>query len=457
MTKLIVVEDKQFLKLQLIPVRQKGKQFYISIVPAKYLLEIYTVEPAEYDINRESAIANSFKDDEEYFDYLVNEDKKRIDTKAFERKESINRIKEIKKFLEDEEYALFPNTIIVTCDLINDIYDVPDYLEFEGLFKLQNFNISEIGNLAYLEKRQGEYFLYIPYQSNSVLVIDGQHRLKGLKEADESIKDNYELLVAFILQFDRPIVAKLFYTINYTQKSVNKSLLYHLSGEFSREIDIITFWHEAVKILNEVKHSPFYRRIRMLGIIPQNLSQGEKELMTLSQAFLIDYLKETTSEYAKKSIHQPIFLYYYKNRDLQIEIIRFLIKYFKAVAEIMKEEWNSPKTSIISKTIGVGALIKVLHFLFIMILFDEFNGDLHEIMKVNKEFLISKLDGIKNVDFSTTGAYGGVSGAGSINKLKKDMVENIKYFSAKNYEEFLKEYRESYLIRFKKLLENKRI
>ena len=415
----ININKKQFLKLELLPVVQKGKQFYISIVPARYFLDIYTVEPAEYDVDRETVIANTFKDDKEYYDYLITEDKKRINTKAFERKESIARIKEIKSFLENEEYALFPNTIIVTCDLINDLYDIPDNLNFEELLRNQSFDINEIGNLSYLEKNQKKYFLYVPYQRNSILVIDGQHRLKGLKEADEETKNNYELLITFILQFDRPVVAKLFYTINYTQKSVNKSLLYHLSGEFSREIDIITFWHEAVKILNEIKHSPFYRRIKMLGTIPTDLSQKEKELMTLSQGFLIDYLKETTSEYAKKSIHKPIFLYYYKNKDLQIEIIRFLIKYFKAVAEIMKEEWDSPKTSIISKTIGVGALIKVLHFLFIKVLFDEFKGDFNKSIKVNKDFLISKLKGIESIDFSSTGIYGGVTSAGGINKLKK--------------------------------------
>lgn len=455
--KLISFKNKNFLRVELIPVYQKGKRFFVSIIPAKYFLELYTVEPAQYDINRESAIANSFEDDREYFEYLLKEDKKRIDAKAFERKESKTRIKEIKKFLETEEYALFPNTIIATCDLLNDKYALQDDLKFAEIVEHSIINLSEIGSLSFLERNTDNYFLYLPYIKNSILIIDGQHRLKGLKESDESVINNYELLVTFILQFERSVIAKLFYTINYTQKSVNKSLLYHLSGEFSRDIDVITFWHEAVKLLNELKHSPFYRRIKMLGTIPKDLSPKEKELMTLSQAFLIDYLKETTSDYAKRSIHQPIFLYYYRRAEMQIEIIRFLIKYFKAIAEIMKEDWNSPKTSIISKTVGVGALIKMLHFLFIKILFDEFNGDLDKIAKIDTNFFIQKLDGIKNVDFSTSGAYGGVGSAGSVNKLKKELIERIKYFSAENYDSFLIEYKQKYLEKFRKLLKDKKL
>ena len=142
---------------------------------------------------------------------------------------------------------------------------------------------------------------------------------------------------------------------------------------------------------------------------------------------------------------------------MQIEIIRFLIRYFKAVSEIMKEEWNSPRTSIISKTVGVGALIKMLHFLFIKILFDEFDGDLDKIVKIDTEFFIQKLDGIKNVDFSTSGAYGGVGSAGSVNKLKKELIEKIKYFSAENYDNFLKEYKQKYLEEFKQLLRNEKL
>jgi DGQHR domain-containing protein len=440
--------DQEFLKVRLMPVMQKAKKFYLAIIPAKEFLELYTVEPAEYDIEKQAVFALSFTDDKDYYDYLIDEDKKKIDTKAFERKENLKRVKEISNFLNTEEYALFPNSIIATCDLINDLYDIEPDRRFDDLAE-KDLRPGEVRNLSYLEISNGSYFLYIPCVKNSILIIDGQHRLKGLKNAGQSVKDNYDLLVSFIIQFDRPVLAKLFYTINYTQKSVNKSLLYHLSGEFSREIDVITFWHETVRMLNELKDSPFFKRVKMLGAIPEGTPPEEKKLMTVSQAFLIDYLKNTTTGQAKESIHLPIFLHYYKHRNLQIEIIRFLIKYFKAVTTIKEKEWKNPEMSMVSKTLGVGALIRVLHFLFVKMYIDEFDKDPLRIKTVTVEHLVKKLKGLEKIDFSAGGEFGGVSSAGSLNKLKKKMIETIEYFGADNYDNFLDSYKKAYWKEFK--------
>lgn len=444
--------NRKFLKLELIPVSQKEKQFYITKIPAKYFLDLYTVEPAEYDLEKEIAFASEFTDDKDYYQYLTTEDREQIELKAFERKENKNRVKEIKDFLINEEYPLFPNTIIVTCDLINDFINVSPETKFDDIIKHLNESDKE-KNLSFLELRNEKYFLYIPYIKNSILIIDGQHRVRGLEEVkDKPFIENFDLLVSFIIGFDRSILAKLFYTINYTQKSVNKSLLYHLSGEFSLELDEITFMHETVKILNELEYSPFYKRIKMLGTIPKDISQLDKDKMTISQAFFIDYLVGTISERSYRSIHKPIFLYYYKQKNLQIKIIRFIIRYFNSIKEIFKSDWDSPKSSVISKTISVGAFLRVLHFFFIKLFIDEFNMDHKKIIEISKEEIIKKLKGVEKIDFSNKGEYGGVGGAGSLNKLKKDLILNIEYFEASNYEEFLKLFKINYLNKFQNLM-----
>lgn len=448
MTEKVTRFEKEFLKVELISQSQKGKRFYVGRIPAKHFLELFTVEPAEYDIEEQIASAKKFPDDRGYYNYLIGSLGKKIETRAFERKEEKSRISQIRNFLNDEEYALFPNTIIVSCDLINDVLSIPEGTRFEDLKDFKDV-LDENPLFSFLDSSGENSNLYIPYLRNSILIIDGQHRVKGLQEAKKETIDGYDLLVSFIIGYDRAVIAKLFYTINYTQKSVSKSLLYHLSGEFSSELDEMTFLHETAKILNELDYSPFYKRIKMLGSIPGNIPEEERKKMTISQAFLIDYLKMTISKSAERSIYQPIFLHYYENKNLQIEIIRFLLRYFSAVRKVREQDWNDPENSVICKTIGVGALIRVLHFLFVKMFVDEFPKDPLRIKKVTTRDLISNLDGIQQIDFSKEGEFGGVGSAGSLNRLKEKIIEKMAYFGRDSYGDFLVKYRDNYLAPFK--------
>lgn len=441
--------DTSFLKVKLEPIEQKGKKFHIAKMKANHFLHLYTVEPAKYDIAKQTALASRFTDDKDYYNFLIKKDKNRLKKEPFERPDSKERIREIKDFLNREEYAFFPNTIIVTCDLINYSFMFPDDKIFSDLNNDEVDFLKE-SKLSFLEKSESETILYIPYQEDSLVIIDGQHRVKGLEQSSEDVKNEYELLVAFIIEVDRSIVAKQFYTINYHQKPVNKSLLYHLSGEFSDELNEITFLHEAVKILNEIEYSPFFKRIKMLGIIPKDLEPEEKEKMTISQAFLIDYLKRTIVKSAKGSIYTPIFLYYFKNKDLQIEIIRFLIKYFEAIKGLKPHDWDNPQESIICKTIGVGAFIRVLHFIFVKIFIDKFNEQPDKIKGLKVNDLKSIMEGIEDIDFSKEGQFGGIASAGSLNKLKENIIEKVDYLEGTTYADFLSNFKESYLNKFKK-------
>ncbi|MBA3066411.1 DGQHR domain-containing protein [bacterium] len=437
---------KEYLKVELIQITQKNKKFYISKISAKRFLKIYTVEPAEYDIERQANFASSFEDDREYYEHLMNNDKERINKKSFQRPSNDTRVSEIKNFLNTNEIGLFPNSIIVTCDLLNDKIGECN-IAFNEVDSFENRPKS-----AYLEEIDNNIFLYIPYQKDSVLVIDGQHRLLGLKAASKEVTEDYELIITFIIGFDRSIVANLFYTINYTQKSVNKSVLYHLMGEFSREIDKMAFMHGTIKILNEIEESALYKRIKMLGNVPKSLSNEVRKQMTISQAFLIDYLIGYISKEAKNSIHQPIFYYYYKSENMRIEIIQFLLKYFDSIREALPEQWDNVDEYILTKTVGLGACIKLLPFLYVKMFIDEYQMDPKKIVQINVNTLKNHLKGIETINFSKSGEYGSVGSAGSLNKLKKQLIENIDFFQADNYEDFLRVFKENYLSKYKKWL-----
>jgi len=445
----VEIGRNSFLKIEVIPVRQKNKLFYVGKVPAEFLLDIYTVEPAEYDANKAASLAETFRDDEEYSEFRLDIDRKEsdIDAGAFERKLDISRVNQITRFLNKDIYALFPNTIIVTCDLINESVDIPLGTKIADIADLIS---GERENLAFLEKTEIEEksALYLPRGKKAVLVIDGQHRLRGLEKAAKEVIDNYDVLVSFIVGFDRAVVAKLFYTINYTQKAVNKSLLYHLSGEFSHKLDETTFLHEVVRVLNEVSKSPFYKRIKMLGTVDPTISPELKEKMTISQAFLIDYLLKTISGDGKAGLYPPIFLPYYRDEKMQFEIIRFLMDYFTAVKQLNAGSWENPSQSMICKTIGVGAFIRVMYFLFVKMFIEEFNHDPSKIKAITTNELVAKLDGVQRINYRSDGPYGKVASGGSLNKLKNEIIEKASYFATPDYNQFVVDYRNRYLPQF---------
>ena len=417
-------ELKYHLRTELLQVSQGGNTFFIGVVPANFLLNTFTVNPVEYDYEKEASVMDNFPDMKDYFEKSLKEKKETMESKGFQRTADPKRAKQIAKFLDTEEYPFFPNSIITSLELgeyIKQNNEIKNDANFEKI-------LADNKDFSVLFEMNDRFELYLTKRAKSVLIIDGQHRLEGLQQAGEVVK-NYDLIVSFLLDFDRSVIAKQFYTINYSQKSVNKSLLYHLTGEFSQDLDEITFLHEAVKLLNETEKSPFFKRIKMLGSAPKYLSKEVRQKMTLSQAFLIDYLLYSIKNRKANSVIQPIFKYYFDNS--KYDIVRFLISYFTAVRKIFPE-WDYPEKSILSKTIGVGALLKVLNFLFIQLYFEAgLYEEPEEIKNIKSDLIVEKLSGIESTDLQS---FSGGSSAGTVNQLKAEMIKNIKYF---NYEKFM--------------------
>lgn len=449
-TEVVDFEGYSFIKVFLLAINQKGNQFFVGKILANDMLNVYTVRPAEYDISKNKSFAKSFGDDREYYDFLIAKDQQLLDGKDFQRDYDITRVNKIANFLETEEFPFFPNTVICTAELINAVEDFDITLDssFEDFASLKD----RPKHLSFLQQMGGIFYLYVPYTSNTLLVIDGQHRMRGLEKTTKELKTNYEVLVSLILNYDRSVVAKLFYTINYEQKSVNKSLLYHLMGEFSTDLDEITFMHNTIKVLNELDYSPFHNKIKMLGINPKNSSQNDRNSLTISQAFFLDYLIKTISKNSANSLFQPIFMWYFKNSDYQIDIIRFLVKYFDAIKSIKKQDWDNPNTSVLTKGIGIAALLKVLHVFFVKIFIDVLKRDPKGISDITEEFLKAKLKGLENVDFSNTGEFGGVGSGGSINKIFQRIIEKVDYFGTSNYQAFSSNFKETYIEEFRNWL-----
>lgn len=111
--------------------------------------------------------------------------------------------------------------------------------------------------------------LNIPIVSRAAQIIDGQHRIEGLKEAikAESWVRTIEIPVAIYKYLDTRACADLFLSINTEQKPAPRSLVYDLYGEASvAVVDVPAVRARDIAMsLNETADSPYHDLIRFPG------------------------------------------------------------------------------------------------------------------------------------------------------------------------------------------------
>lgn len=144
------------------------------------------------------------------------------------------------------------------------------------------FNWTDMDNLPKIKKET----LNIPLNGRRAQILDGQHRIEGLREAiivQPDIKEK-EVLVSLTIGLTTKEAAKIFLNINSEQKPVPKSLIYDLFGEaiedrehaINRATDIIEF-------LNTDQNSPFCQKIKYPG--------GSKGSGLIDLAILVNAIK----------------------------------------------------------------------------------------------------------------------------------------------------------------------
>lgn len=120
----------------------------------------------------------------------------------------------------------------------------------------------------------------MPILGESAQVIDGQHRLAGLKQAlgsDKAIGEK-EIYIALAIGLVTEEAAKIFLNINTEQKPVPKSLVYDLYGIVDGNKDLaINRATDIARDLNSDEESPYYERIKF----PGKDSMGRIDLSTV--------------------------------------------------------------------------------------------------------------------------------------------------------------------------------
>lgn len=200
-------------------------------------------------------------------------------------------------------------------------------------------------------------------------ILDGQHRLAGLKNIHVT---DFDIPIAIFIGADIAEQATIFATVNLAQTKVNKSLVYDLH-DYSKYRSPAKSCHLITVALNNKKESPLFGRIKRLGV-----STPGKKGETLTQATvvesLIKYITEDTVKDAeavrrKRRIDdyegkkkEKCFLRPYWIKEEELLISKAIYLFFSAVEDKWPKSWAEIDRpgNILPKTNGFRALIRFL-------------------------------------------------------------------------------------------------
>lgn len=275
-------------------------------------------------------------------------DVRRIEERDIERVVGIQRplvsarVKELKEYVQTID-ATFPTSVILATKSGNAIYD-PQTKKMK-----------------------------IGREEDAVKIIDGQHRIAGLKGLDKE----FQLNVTIFVDMDLEDQAMVFATINLKQTKVNKSLAYDLYELASSRSPQKTC-HNIAKLLDSKETSPFKNKIKILGraveksetltqaIFVENLLQyisgdtiqAMKDRDSLKRGRKLEHIE---SPLVEKLIFRNMFI---DKRD--VEIAKVLFNYFGAVSEVWHDAWfTEERGKILSRSTGFAALMRFLRDFYV--------------------------------------------------------------------------------------------
>ncbi|MBC8987734.1 DGQHR domain-containing protein [Pedobacter sp. N36a] len=212
----------------------------------------------------------------------------------------------------------------------------------------------------------------ILYNEDVAKVLDGQHRIAGLRHFEQDMS-KFQVIVTIYIDMELEDQAIVFATINKEQKNVSNSLVADLFA-FAKTRSPQKTAHNIARALNKKEGSPFYKKIKILG------NAVNKETETITQdTFVKSILKYITNNAQEdrnfykihKDKNEKLDLIYGKELtklflrnmfildEKDIEIAQLIYNYFYAVSSRWPNAWNSGADSnILNKSTGFVALMR---------------------------------------------------------------------------------------------------
>lgn len=253
------------------------------------------------------------------------------------------RIRRIAEYCEDPD-AIFPTPIILS--------GKSEYVKIDFKKNEIEFHKEALGN--------GNWFS----------VVDGQHRLEGIKRS----KKEKDFTLPVIIIFDTTIEqdAYLFSVINGNQQPVSKSLVYDLF-DVSSNRSVEKSCNYIVKSLNLTKDSPLYKGIKMLGVKSLDAPNAKVSQATIIRNLLPYISKDSSRDNLdlKKGVpleeldtKRYIFRELFKNAE-ESTIYQILFNYFKAFNLVIEKHFNEHTQAFFEKTIGMTSKIFTLRPIYL--------------------------------------------------------------------------------------------
>lgn len=218
---------------------------------------------------------------------------------------NVPRAKEIGKWLQ-EENSLLPNAIVI--DLKENVEIIQTGHPDQVTITIPNPDETDDCKIAY--------------------ILDGQHRVKGFDYSDGI---EFELPVIAVHDVTEAVRAKLFIDINSKQVKVDERLLLDLMAGTKILASDDDRVYEVIKGLDNEPSSALHHKIQFL---PEQKDKWTKNTTMLA------YLKPHIGNGG---------VIYNKTTAQQIEIFN---AYFNAWREVFPDEWDNPKTSVLTKSMG---------------------------------------------------------------------------------------------------------
>ena len=258
----------------------------------------------------------------------------------------------------------------------------------------------------------------------SFSVVDGQHRIEGLRMAASENKSVMQFEVPVNIAIDLPKIAQMchFLIVNTTQKSVDKSVEQRIYARLTEAMDLedipnLPRWIKktvgkgedeiAIKIvdyLNDTKDSPWHHKIEM--------ANEENESATISQKSFVKAIKKYLL-----TASNPLSTYTLDRQQ------KMLLNYWKAISEIL----DIQQPTVLYKYNGV-ELFSRFTLPFFSKLYN--SGDFK--VPTMKKLLVETFEnvqgeyaGVGHPDWWLSGSAASFLNAGAINVVHQEMAKAL--------------------------------
>jgi len=317
-------EDSRSIVFPCLQLKQPVGEFYVGCIRWRDLCDI-----AQFDVRR---LVRSEREVETYL--------------GVQRPLSARRVDDLQRYVNLLD-ATFPTGIIIAVKQECAAFDTEN-----GQMTLSNYVPENGGEEPVLFK-------------DIARVIDGQHRIKGLEAFNGGERD-FDVIVTIFVGMDIADQAYIFSTVNLLQTKVNRSLAYDLF-ELEKARSPQKTCHNIAVALDRESDSPFYRRIKRLGVATE-----ERRNETLTQAQVVECLlwyiskdpikdrdlqlrKQTPKKVSGVESHQLFLRNWFIEGD-DLKILDVVWNYFDAVRSRWPDAWHVvERGNILNRTNGFRA------------------------------------------------------------------------------------------------------